>query len=359
MRREPSHIPTGVDHTELRPVSSNDRKLSEPNTEPVLRVTADAKGRHPGWARSATKHRPRLSRGYTLTAIAVLTSLLLTGRASPLLTNADTHFPFPVAIRAIDPRTVEVAIPGVGIEQVRLIGVDLAGPFVAGQDTGCLTDEAKRFIQTRMPSGAPLVLVADPTQPARDTDGRLLRHVIIETDPNAPLLAESVPDPTVRALMNLGYLLVAGGYARVRSLPNPSIYTPQLRVAEDNARAEGSGIWSPAACGGLLTTDGTSLNPDSSAGIDPTGLLPFTAPELELPPAVRVILGDNPAFDAALAPGRAAVATAVAAANSQMETTFAILTAIPRIAATNGGSGHSQPLATLTPPPLPVPTPDP
>ena len=159
--------------------------------------------------------------------------------------------------------------------------------------------------------------------------------------------------------MSLAYLLVSGGYARVRALPYPSIFTPQLRVAEDHARAEGAGVWSPAGCGSSLTADGITVNPEEQAAIDPQVLLPITVPDLELPPAVRAILGDSPAIGSALAPGRAAVATTIAAANSSMATTFAVLTAIPTIAATRGESGQAQPLTSVTPPPLRLPTPDP
>lgn len=80
----------------------------------------------------------------------------------------------------------------------------------------------------------------------------------------------------VRAPMNIEYLLVAGGHARVRELPNPSIYNLQLRVAKDNARAETSGIWSPDSRGASFIPDGTTLKPDDSARIDPTILLPLT-----------------------------------------------------------------------------------
>ncbi|MEN9615462.1 MAG: hypothetical protein RL022_884 [Chloroflexota bacterium] len=319
----------------------------------------DAKWWNRGWVASARKRPPRLTRSDILTVIVVLSSLLIAGRGTPRESTADTDFPFPVAMRVIDSTTVDVAIPGVGIEQVRMIGIDPVGPVLPGQDSGCLVDEAKRFIQTRMPAGSPLVLVADPTQTDRDTDRRLLRHVIIDTDPNAPIVPDAVPDPMVRAPMSLAYLLVSGGYARVRALPNPSIFTPQLRVAEDNARAEGAGVWSPGGCGSSLAADGITVNPDGQAAIDPQVLLPITVPELELPPAVRAILGDSPAIGAALAPGRAAVATTIAAANSSMATTFAVLTAIPTIAATRGEPGQAEPLTTVTPPPLPLPTPDP
>ena len=219
---------------------------------------ADVKWWSPRWVASARKRPPRPTRSDILTAIVVLSSLMIAGSGTPRKSTADTDFPFPVAMRVIDSTTVDVAIPGVGIEQVRMIGIDPVGPVSPGQDTGCLFDEAKRFIQTRMPAGSPLVLVADPTQPDRDTDRRLLRHVIIDTDPNAPIVPDAVPDPMVRAPMNLAHLLVSGGYARVRALPNPSIYTPQLRVAEDNARAEGAGVWSPGGCGGRTRASSTS-----------------------------------------------------------------------------------------------------
>ncbi len=159
--------------------------------------------------------RPSFSVG-TLTAIFIVTSALMVGRVQPRLSTADSNLPLPVAIRAIDPRAVEVPIPGSGLQQVRMVGIDAARPEVQSQDTGCVADEAKRFIQTRVPGGSPVVLIADPTHPDRDTDGRLLRHLIIDTDPNAPPVPDAVPNPMVRAPVNLGYLLVAGGYARVR-----------------------------------------------------------------------------------------------------------------------------------------------
>lgn len=95
-------------------------------------------------------------------------------RPNPVV-GAHTDTPFPVAIRAIDPSTAEVAVPGAGIERVRLIGTDTAGPVVPGQETGCMFDEAKRFIRTRVPGGSPVLWVANPTQPDRDADGWLLR----------------------------------------------------------------------------------------------------------------------------------------------------------------------------------------
>ena len=164
---------------------------------------ADVKWWSPRWVASARKRPPRPTRYDILTAFVVLSSLMVAGSGTPRKSTADTDFPFPVAMRVIDSTTVDVAIPGVGIEQVRMIGIDPVGPVSPGQDTGCLFDEAKRFIQTRMPAGSPLVLVADPTQPDRDTDWRLLRHVIIDTDPNAPIVPDAVPDPMVRAPMNL------------------------------------------------------------------------------------------------------------------------------------------------------------
>ncbi|NBX47918.1 MAG: hypothetical protein EBT22_12220, partial [Chloroflexi bacterium] len=212
---------------------------------------ADVKWWNPGWVASARKRPPRPTRSDILTGIVVLSTLLIAGRDTPRKSTADTDFPFPVAMRVTDSTTVEVAIPGVGIEQVRMIGIDPVKPVSPGQDTGCLVDDA-------------------------------------------------VPDPMVRAPMSLAYLLVSGGYARVRALPNPSIYTPQLRVAEDNARAEGAGVWSPGGCGSSLTADGITAHPDGQAAIDPQVLLPITVPDLELPPAVRAILGDSPAIGSAL-----------------------------------------------------------
>lgn len=319
----------------------------------------DVKWWNPSWVGSAGNRPSRPFHRGLLTAILVLTILLIAGSHSTRRSTADTDLPFFVAMRAIDPTTVEVAFPGGGFEQVRMIGIDPVGPVLPGQDTGCLAGEAKRFIQTRLPPGSPLVLVADPTQPDRDTDRRLLRHVIIYTDPNAPVVPDAVPNPMVRAPMNLAYLLVSGGLAQVRALPNPSIYTPQLRVAQETAREEGTGVWSPTVCGSSPAPDGHGMNPDEQAVTDPRVLLPITVPELELPPAVRALLGDSPAIDAALGPGRAAVATTIAAANSSMATTFAVLTAIPTIAATRGEPGQARPIATVTPPPIPLPTPEP
>ncbi|MCX5984913.1 MAG: hypothetical protein NTX54_00105 [Chloroflexi bacterium] len=121
-----------------------------------MRAMTDVKLR-PDRHISPAGHRPRPSFSVgTRTTIVILTILLIVGRGSLRNSTADTDLPFPVAIRAIDQRTVEVAIPGIGLQQVRMIGIDAARPEVQRQDTGCVADEAKRFIQTRVPGGSPV-----------------------------------------------------------------------------------------------------------------------------------------------------------------------------------------------------------
>jgi micrococcal nuclease len=254
-----------------------------------------------------------------------------------------------VAIRAIDARTITVAMPGAGLEEVRVIGVEVPSAPSPGVPNVCHGTEATTFVRTRIPGGKPLVLVADPLAGDRDDAGRLLRHVIIEADPNDPLTPEAPEAGGMTAPLGLAQMLVEGGHGRAAAVP--SLYEVQLRMLEASAREAGRGLWSPVTC------DGRVESGDPAVAADP-GPVDVAVPTLELPPAIRAIFGNQPGVADAFKPGQAAIAAVIAASADSMATTVAIMTAIPTIAASYDTPRTSS-RPTPVPGPLPLPTPRP
>ena len=298
--------------------------------------------------RSCTWGNRTMFRGRFALAIGTVAAML--GVASVMAAPpAQSEVGWPVAVRAIDARTIRVAMPGAGIEDVRVIGVEVPDAPRPGAPDVCHGQEATTFVRTRIPGGKPLVLVADPLAGDRDDAGRLLRHVIFEADPNDPLSPEAPMVGGITAPLGLAQLLVEGGHGRAASVP--SLYEVQLRMLEADAREAGRGLWSPSTCDGRVE----SSDPTVSAERGPVDL---SVPALELPPAIRAILGTQPGMNDALKPGQAALATTIAVSANSMATTVAIMTAIPTIAA-NYETPRTSSRPTPVPGPRPLPAPQP
>ena len=139
----------------------------------------------------------------------------LLGRSGEgLLANADTAF----VTTVIDGDTIEIE----GGELVRIIGLnapethhpDMAGPQPLGPEAAARMRE--------LVGGRVVGLERDAED--RDQYGRLLRHVWLDQT----LVAE---------------VMLREGLAHTLTIPPNTMYVSRLRAAEDEARAEGRGVW--------------------------------------------------------------------------------------------------------------------
>lgn len=127
-----------------------------------------------------------------------------------------------VVTRVVDGDTLDVRLANGKRERVRLIGIDTA------ERGACFAAEATRRVR-ELALSKPVVLRGDPTQDTRDRYGRLLAYVWI---------------PGGR---DLGYQLLAGGFAKVYVFRNAFQRLPAYRTAETRARTRAAGTWK--ACG--------------------------------------------------------------------------------------------------------------
>ena len=135
-----------------------------------------------------------------------------------------------VVTRVVDGDTVDVRLDGGKSERVRLIGIDAAerGTCFSSQ----ATERARQLALSK-----PVVLRGDRTQDTRDRYGRLLAYVWL---------------PGGR---DLGYQLVAGGFAKVYVYSSPFQRLPAYQTAESRAKS---------SCRG--TMEGVRHDPASRAG---------------------------------------------------------------------------------------------
>jgi micrococcal nuclease len=135
-------------------------------------------------------------------------------------------------IRVVDGDTLHARIDGKD-EKVRVIGMD--SPEVAKPDTPveCFAREASRAAERLLRKGDRITIQPDPTQDTRDRFGRLLAHVLLA---DGTLFAETM----IRHGWAVHYV-----YDGV-----PSIYAERLQAAQDAAKADQAGLWSPKTCNG-------------------------------------------------------------------------------------------------------------
>ena len=122
----------------------------------------------------------------------------------------------------VDGDTVRVRLASGKSERVRLIGID------AAERGACFAAPAAARAR-QLALSKPVVLRGDATQDTRDRYGRLLAYVWL---------------PGGR---DLGYQLVAGGFAKVYVYRNAFERLPAYRTAESRAKAAPAGAWK--ACG--------------------------------------------------------------------------------------------------------------
>ncbi|MEO5574957.1 MAG: thermonuclease family protein [Gaiellaceae bacterium] len=127
-----------------------------------------------------------------------------------------------VVTRIVDGDTLDVRLASGKSERVRLIGID------AAERDACFAAPASARARL-LALSKPVVLRGDGTQDTRDRHGWLLAYVWI---------------PGGR---DLGYQLVAGGFAKVYVYHDPFQRLPAYRTAESRAKSAAVGTWK--ACG--------------------------------------------------------------------------------------------------------------
>jgi micrococcal nuclease len=130
-----------------------------------------------------------------------------------------------VVTRVVDGDTLDVRLDGGKSERVRLIGID------AAERGACYSSQATERAR-QLALSKPVVLRGDRTQDTRDRYGRLLAYVWI---------------PGGR---DLGYQLVAGGFAKVYVYSSPFQRLAAYRTAESRAQSSAAGRWK--ACGSTI-----------------------------------------------------------------------------------------------------------
>ena len=134
----------------------------------------------------------------------------------------------PTVIEVTDGDTIVVRI-GRMRESVRLLGVDTPETKDPRKPVQCFGREASEHTAALLPRGTVLRLEHDLEE--RDAYGRLLAYVWRAAD---------------GLFVNLD--LVSGGWADVLSIAPNTLHADTLRVARDEARNAGRGLWH--ACGG-------------------------------------------------------------------------------------------------------------
>jgi endonuclease YncB( thermonuclease family) len=173
----------------------------------------------------------------------------------------------------VDGDTLDVRLVNGKSERVRIVGIDTPE---AGECFGARATARARALAL----GRRVTLRGDPTQATRDRYGRLLAYVRL---------------PGGR---DLGYQLVAGGFARVYVFDDPFKRLDPYRAAERRAAASRSGLW--GACSGQ---EGTGAPTGSAgAGCHPsyTPCVPDVPYDLDCPDigfTVRVVGSDEYRLD--------------------------------------------------------------
>ena len=162
-----------------------------------------------------------LKRAAVITSFCLLAcSLVVAGHAAAAANGGFTQRG--VVTEVVDGDTVRVRLAGGTSERVRLIGIDAA-------ERGDCFASAATARATQLALSKPVVLRGDRTQDTRDRYGRLLAYVWL---------------PGGR---DLGYQLVAGGFAKVYVYRVPFERLAPYRTAESRARSAPAGAWK--ACG--------------------------------------------------------------------------------------------------------------
>jgi micrococcal nuclease len=163
--------------------------------------------------------------GVSLKRVTIIVLLVCAGAALAGLASAASTGEFTqkgVVTQVVDGDTLQVRLASGKLERVRLIGID------AAERGSCFAAPAAERAR-QLALSKPVVLRGDRTQDTRDRYGRLLAYVWL---------------PGGR---DLGYQLVAGGFAKVYVYRDPFQRLGAYRTAESRAKSAPAGTWK--ACG--------------------------------------------------------------------------------------------------------------
>ncbi len=130
-----------------------------------------------------------------------------------------------------DGETVRVEEAPGNSTTVRLLGVDAPVLSDRGLQTNCLAAAATATLASVL-DGRSVSIEGDPSQPATDEAGRRLNYVFVEN-----------------TLVN--QIILQGGYATEYAEQRPYRYEARFRGAEQAARDDELGVWSPGRCSAL------------------------------------------------------------------------------------------------------------
>jgi micrococcal nuclease len=191
--------------------------------------------------------------GVVVKRVILIVSLVCAATVLAGLASAATSGEFTqrgVVTKVVDGDTLWVQLAGGKSEKVRLIGVDAAerGACFAA----AATDRARRLALSKQ-----VTLRGDRTQATRDRYGRLLAYVWI---------------PGGR---DLGYQLIAGGFAKVYVTRDPFQRLSAYRSAESHAKSARTGRWTTC---GATTIRPVAPSPPAAGNCHPsyTPCLPVT-----------------------------------------------------------------------------------
>lgn len=172
--------------------------------------------------------------------------------------------------RVVDGDTIEVSPAVQGTEDVRLIGVDTPEVFFGVEPGG---PEASAFTKEQLQEGDQVALEFD--EDTLDDNGRALAYVYL---PGGELFNET---------------LVREGYAEVLAVSPNVRYEDRFLAAEEQARAEGLGIWGsevPPVEEETTPDPAPSPRPPAPPPSRPTPPPPAPRPPSPPPPSPDVLL---------------------------------------------------------------------
>jgi micrococcal nuclease len=185
--------------------------------------------------------------GFIVTTVAVtlIVVAVATSATSGSSSGTVTH--------VVDGDTLDVQI-GSKTERIRVIGIDTP-------ERGVCFATAATAATKRLADGQRVILKGDPTQDTRDRYGRLLAYVWL---PHGK---------------DLGYQLVAGGFAKVYVYKREFQRLAAYRTAEANGRRLGKSLW---RCGATTAPAKPKTSPPARSNCDPS------YPDVCIPPYDQV-----------------------------------------------------------------------
>jgi len=167
-------------------------------------------------------------RSLIVAIVVVLAGLVLASPAEAYPTMPQgIQGPYTV-IKVVDGDTIWVDNHGKR-QKIRMIGLDTPESVDPRNPVQCFAFEASAQAKTLL-GGQSVYLETDPSQDSVDRYGRTLSYVWTESG----------------RLFNLD--MIADGYAHEYTYDLPYRYQQDFKAAEDEARAQERGLWSPSAC---------------------------------------------------------------------------------------------------------------